>query len=411
MNQIKPRKGYKFVKGLFGKYEEIPKEWKSDFLKHFSYVTMGISPSIENCNREKKGLPFYQGATNFGNIYPCPTMWCTNSKRIVEKNKILFTVRAPVGKINITKERSCLGRGVCSLDTLNNDMMYCYFLILYHKKRFSIYAQGTTYDGINREELINIKLSLTYNKKEQQKIASILSNVDTLIENTQKIIDTAIKLKKGLMQKLLTKGIGHTKFKKINWFFGKELSIPEEWEVSTLSEICHIRKSSMVKSDLYVGLEHITQNDNRLFGRGLIEEFSSNKKSFRVNDVLYGKLRPLLNKVWLATEDGYCSTDILPLQINENIFAQILLLILTDYRFLWYAVSTSSGTKMPRTNWSDMKNFLVFVPSLPEQQKIASILSNIDSLIQLQRNNKEKLEHLKKSLMQKLLTGEVRVKI
>jgi type I restriction enzyme S subunit len=64
---------------------------------------------------------------------------------------------------------------------------------------------------------------------------------------------------------------------------------------------------------------------------------------------------------------------------------------------------------MPRTNWSDMKNFLVFLPSVIEQQKIASILSNIDDKITSQEQYKEKLEKLKKSLMQKLLTGEVRV--
>ncbi len=124
---------------------------------------------------------------------------------------------------------------------------------------------------------------------------------------------------------------------------------------------------------------------------------------------MYGKLRPLLNKVWLATEEGHCSTDILPLQTKENIVPTILLLVLTDYRFFWFAVSYSSGTKMPRTNWSDMKNFLVFLPSVIEQQKIATILSNIDDKITSQEQYKEKLERLKKSLMQKLLTGEVRV--
>ena len=193
-------------------------------------------------------------------------------------------------------------------------------------------------------------------------------------------------------------------YKLVKSLFGKHEEIPEEWSVTNLSNICDIRESSQIKSDLYVGLEHISQNDNQLIERGNIEEFTSNKNSFHKNDVLYGKLRPLLNKVWLATEEGYCSTDILPLQVKEKIIPTILLLILTDRRFFWYAVSTSAGTKMPRTTWSDMKNFIVFLPSLKEQQKIASILSNVDSLIQQTQKIIEQTRRLRKGLMQGLLT-------
>ena len=115
--------------------------------------------------------------------------------------------------------------------------------------------------------------------------------------------------------------------------------------------------------------------------------------------------------MWLATEDGFSSTDILPLQTNKKIISVLLLLILTDSRFFWYAVSTSAGTKMPRTNWTDIQKFKVFLPQIQEQQKIASILSGIDASNYAQTQYKEKLERLKKSLMQKLLTGQIRVKV
>ncbi len=286
-----------------------------------------------------------------------------------------------------------------------------FYLIKSHYKTLIRLSYGTTFLEITKKELGRI-LVLHPPLSEQTKIASILSGVDATIEATQKTIEKTEKLKKGLMQQLLTRGINHERFKKVKWRFGKEIEIPEEWEITTLANVCKVRNNSPIKSDLYIGLEHIEQHSNRLIQQGNIEEFTSNKNAFCKNDVLYGKLRPIFNKVLLVTEDGYCSTDIIPLQPDLNkINPQILLLILSSYRFFWYAVSTSAGTKMPRTKWADMKQFLVFCPELSEQTKIASILSGVDAYIQKNREYKENLEHLKKGLMQKLLTGQIRVKV
>ena len=151
-------------------------------------------------------------------------------------------------------------------------------------------------------------------------------------------------------------------------------------------------------------MEHIGQGNNNLVSRGSAKDFTSNKHIFHEGDVLYGKLRPLLNKVYLAKEDGFCSTDILPLKIKRNILGEVLLWHISSDRFVQYADSTSSGTKMPRTNWNDIKEFKIALPSLKEQQKIASILSKVDELIQKTDQIIEQTQRLKKGLMQKLLT-------
>ena len=180
--------------------------------------------------------------------------------------------------------------------------------------------------------------------------------------------------------------------------------IPEEWNIFRLEEVCSIRKNNNPISNLYIGLEHIGQGNNQLISKGHVREFTSNKNVFLKGDVLYGKLRPLLNKVYLAEEDGYCSTDILPLVVNTKISNKILLWTLTSERFVNYADSNSSGTKMPRTNWTDMKNFLIPLGNIQEQQKIASILLNIDKLIQKIEQIVDQTQRVKKGLMQRLLT-------
>lgn len=199
---VKP--GYKLVKSLFGKEIEIPEEWELKSTSEILKITMGQSPPSESYNQEKKGLPFYQGVTDFGSINPNPSVWCTDSRKIAEENSILFSVRAPVGEINLSKEKCCLGRGVAALNPLESDLSYCHYLLIQNKKKFLVYSQGTTYDAINRDEISKTKLLHTNNLKEQQKIASVLSNVDNQITDLESKKSHLEKLKRGLMQKLLT---------------------------------------------------------------------------------------------------------------------------------------------------------------------------------------------------------------
>jgi len=193
-------------------------------------------------------------------------------------------------------------------------------------------------------------------------------------------------------------------FKQVKWYYGKVIEIPEAWAVERLGKLCKLRKNDKVKSNLYVGLEHIAQGSNTLDGRGNVSDFTSTKNEFHEGDVLYGKLRPNLNKVWLATESGHCSTDVLPIVASQKILNRMLLLILSNHYFYSYAVGTSAGTKMPRTNWPDIKKFIVFLPPLNEQQKTAFMLSNVDSLINQTKKIIEQTQGLKKGLVQQLLT-------
>jgi len=192
-------------------------------------------------------------------------------------------------------------------------------------------------------------------------------------------------------------------YKIVSWHYRKTKEIPKNWDMVSLGRLCKVRKEGEVNSDLYVGLENIGQGNNQLETVENVADFTSTKNVFLKGDVLYGKLRPLLNKIWLAGKEGHCSTDILPLIPNDKILGRMLLFVILNHDFYWYAVGMSAGTKMPRVNWSDMKNFLVALPPKAEQQKIALALSNVDSLIGETQKKIEQTQILKKGLMQKLL--------
>ena len=422
MQTQKVRQGYKIVESLFGKYEEIPKDW--NFVKLDNVATIQDGNWILEENYATSGVRLLQvGDIGLGKFID--KSWKFISKETAKELRCKIIQQEE--DILISRMPDPIGRA-CLSPKLSYDYIVAVdvsivkpkkeiipsFLIHYLNSKSNLdkmqkFVTGTTRQRISRKNLEQTSIALPP-KTEQQKIASILSNVDSLINQTQKKIEQTQRLKKGLMQRLLTKGIGHTKFKKVKSYFGKYEEIPDDWDLTPLGNLCEIRKKNNVQSNLYIGLEHIGQGTNSLTGQGDVEQFTSTKNVFRKGDVLYGKLRPLLNKVWLSTEDGFCSTDILPITTKERLDNRILEKILSSDDFVDYATSSSAGTKMPRTNWSDIQKYEIKLPPIPEQQKIASILSNIDSQIQKQQEYKSKLESLKKGLMQKLLTGQIRVK-
>jgi hypothetical protein len=88
---------------------------KTSRLKEITEVLMGQSPPSDTYNSEGKGLPFYQGKTDFGKIFPVARMWCDRPGKIAEKDDILISVRAPVGPTNICERKSCIGRGLAAV--------------------------------------------------------------------------------------------------------------------------------------------------------------------------------------------------------------------------------------------------------------------------------------------------------
>ncbi|MBI5152748.1 restriction endonuclease subunit S [Candidatus Peregrinibacteria bacterium] len=269
-----------------------------------------------------------------------------------------------------------------------------------------IYTTGTTRGKLTKGSLDEIRFFLPSND-EQTRIAAILSKVDSEIEKVERIIEQTEKLKKGLMQTLLTKGIGHTKFKKTE--LGE---IPEEWEVIKFSEICELVKTKIdpktTKESVYIGLEHIDQKTGQILGTGLSTDTLSIKSKFDTNDVLFGKLRPYLKKFWLAKFAGVCSTEILVFRPKRLIEPVLLFYYVQDDGFINHSISNSFGTKMPRTDWKTIKTFQIALPKNEEQKKIVKILSLLDSKISINQQIKSRFLKLKKGLMDDLLSGKVR---
>jgi len=137
-------------------------------------ITMGQSPKSESYNNKGIGLPFLQGRTTFGRLHPYFDTWTTQYNKVANKGDILFTVRAPVGDINIANEEIAIGRGVAAITGIGISNKYLFYLIEGNKNKFVESSVGTIYDSINKDELGNVDLNVHDSKTQQHIVDSIL---------------------------------------------------------------------------------------------------------------------------------------------------------------------------------------------------------------------------------------------
>ena len=179
------------------------------------------------------------------------------------------------------------------------------------------------------------------------------------------------------------------------------------WQERTLDELCSLRRElvepSSVGANRYVGLEHIDPGTPQIRRWGNDSDIRSTKNRFYAGDILYGKLRPYLDKAALADWNGICSTDILTLAPRSNVaYPKYLSFLLHTSAFLAHAIATTSGVNHPRTSWADIARFPYPVPPFLEQRAIAAVLSKIQTAVEIQKKIVATVKELKAATMVKL---------
>lgn len=181
---------------------------------------------------------------------------------------------------------------------------------------------------------------------------------------------------------------------------------------ATLAELCDLISEQVhpvdVPEALYVGLEHVIPGRLRRSGGGIARDVQSHKYAFRRNDILYGKLRPYLDKAILADTDGVCTTELLVLRAKPGVDPRFLACLVHDPDFVEHALTGVTGAHHPRTSWAHIAQFECPRFSYEEQQAIAALLWRVQDLLKVCEDALEVAQDLKRAAMRELFTRGLR---
>ncbi len=389
--------------------ESLPEGWEIRSLGEVAEIKAGNPAPQKEKYFENGNIPFVrvQDLGRYGKTsFLTEVKDKVNSVAITECKLKIFpegTVLLPKsGMSTLLNHRAILAKNACVVSHLAaiipqknalSEYLY-YFLCTLDSSRI---AQRTTLPSIKLKTLSNLEIPIPP-LEEQKKIVEILQFADYLKERRREAIKLIDKIVMSLFYDM----------------FGDPATNPKGWEIERLDKICNFDTYQILpdarREYFYLGLEDIESNTGKIIKntKTLGSKILSNKHNFDNSHVLYGKLRPYLNKVAMPMQEGICSTDIIPLKPDENyLMREFLVYYLRDKNFIKWAAEHSTGTKMPRIQTSTLKKHQIPLPPLDLQQEFAEIVSKLEDKRKKMEEAEEKLEMLYQILLRQAFTGKL----
>jgi len=180
----------------------VPVEWKKKKLDEIADVIMGQSPKSEFYNKEHKGLPFHQGVGSYGARFVQDDTYSTSFTKVAEANSILFSVRAPVGRLNITKNKIVIGRGIAAINSKSGFQSYLFYALKERFFRDDILGNGAIFASISKNELLN-QVFVIPDAKIMSAYEKIAAALDKKIEVVDMQLQQLVEARDRLLPKLM----------------------------------------------------------------------------------------------------------------------------------------------------------------------------------------------------------------
>ncbi|BDD13009.1 restriction endonuclease subunit S (plasmid) [Fulvitalea axinellae] len=402
----------------------IPEEWEVVKLGDIADVKGGKRlPKGENLIEKRTTHPYIRVADmkengiDENNILFVPDHVYPKIKNYtISKGDIYISVAGTLGIVGLISKTLDGANLTENADKITNIKIENDFLLWVLKSELiqSIISKESTSNaqpklalGRIREFLIPIPSS-----PEQQKIASILSTADEKLRQIEEQITQTKALKKGLSQKLLTRGIGHTTFKD-----SKLGEIPESWEVVKLGEICKVNQGLQIpisKRYLENGRNRYVYITNQYINKASddleVHYIENPPKNVICEDDDILMTRTGNTGIVVTNQSGAFHNNFFKIDFDRDKLTRMYLYYQLTSDFYQNIIKIKAGlTTIPDLNHGDFYSIHLFLPPFPEQQKIASILGEVDAKLAKLEEKKTAHQQLKKGLMQDLLTGKKRV--
>lgn len=180
----------------------LPAGWHTTRLSDVAHITMGQSPSSTHYNNAGVGLPFHQGVSDFGERFVTDRMYCTVQNRLAHPGDILFSVRAPVGRINLTIMAIVIGRGLAAIRSLAGDQSFLFYALTTQFFKEDMMGTGTIFAAISKKDLHDVELA--YPPARLLKLfAAYVEPIDQQIEALQRSNELLQQARDALLPRLM----------------------------------------------------------------------------------------------------------------------------------------------------------------------------------------------------------------
>lgn len=403
---------------------EIPEHWDSVSLKWISFIYSGGTPSRNKPEYWNDGtIPWLNsGEVNQGDIKEASeyiteeALSDSSAKWIPEKSLVMALAGQGKTKGMIAQVQF---RTTCNQSLgviVPNDKIDNRFLMYWLRKNYQNIRNlggGDKRDGINLEMIGSIKTPIT-TLNEQSAIANYLdrktAEIDGLIADKKRLLELYEEEKTAIINQAVTKGIKPDVTMKdsgIEWLG----EIPEHWEVKRFKYFFNLITEKVEEDLPKIGLENIESKSGKLIETD--SDFAGQGVRFKPNDILFGKLRPYLAKVWIANFDGQAVGDFYVFRSKKDINPEFAKYRILDSSFIEVTNSSTYGSKMPRVSWEFIADLPISFPKNQEQKSIVQYIekeiTRINAKVEKTIKLIDLLTEYRTALISEVVTGKIKV--
>ena len=425
-------------------------------LKEIAEIEMGQSPTSNNVNSNRIGLPLLNGPTEFTSRYPIPIQFTESAKKISQKGDILFCVRgSTTGRMNYADRPYAIGRGLAAIRGKNGyPTSYIRVIVEQNLAKLLAAATGSTFPNVGRDLLLNLEVQVL-SKHDAQYISNIVDLINNKIHLNNQINQTLESIAQAIFKswfidfepvraKIAAKQEGKDpEFAAMCAISGKDEAeleqmakedfaelqataalfpdelveselgdVPRGWELQQFKDIAKYSSNKISLNDLT--LENYISTENMLSEKKGIEKASSLPKAnsvpaFRKGNILVSNIRPYFKKIWFSSFEGGHSNDVLNFEVLEEGCEEYLYNLIYQDSFFDQMMASSKGSKMPRGDKKAIMDFPIITSSVTLRKlyskKVRKFYSQQNSI----EIENQILTSLRDTLLPKLLSGELDV--
>lgn len=395
---------------------KIPSNWCWTYIHNIAIVVTGKTPSKKNKEYYGGKFPFFKPADlDAGRNMQYATEYLSEKGKsisvIIPEKATGICCIGTIGKCGYFLVEGTTNQQINTVISKINPLYSYYFFNTNSFVRELISkASATTIAIVNKSKLESCLFPVAP-LNEQQRIVNRIESLFVKLDRAKELIENTLaqfkQNKMAILHKAFT-GELTAKWRKEN---NIDLSSWKKCELKEVFKVVKDKYNPQTENQIvnYIGLENI-ETSKGIISKSNSSEVKSIKTKFKKDDVLYGKLRPYLNKHDVVNFDGICSTDILVFRFNDINTAKYINYYFNLPMFIQYAVENSSGINLPRVSEKTISKYKISLPTIEEQQEIVNILDNLLAKYNKIKNLEqqlEKIELLKKAILAKAFRGEL----